>query len=214
MQRFQLTLRLAQLLVFIGISTSAVSAAEHSQVTINPERSVVEWTGEKVTGSHHGLVQIHEGHAYLSDGTLTGGEFLLDMQSIVVKDIENPKDNAKLTRHLQSDDFFSAQDHRYAAFRITHVRPLEAKDRDGENYEISGDLSIKGITHAIHFPARVIVTDTEAKATAIVAVDRTQFNVRYGSGKFFENLGDKLIYDQFEVTLSLVGKVEAPPPSL
>ena len=208
MQRLRFLL-LIQLVIFIGASPSIVLGAEHSQVTINPEQSNVEWTGKKVTGSHHGTVQIHEGHAYLSDGALTGGEFSLDMQSIAVKDIDNPKDNAKLTGHLQSDDFFSAEDHRYATFDITNVRPLEPKDRDGANCEIFGDLSIKGITRTIHFPARVIVKDTEAKATATVAVDRTKFNVRYGSGKFFENLGDKLIYDQFEVTLSLVGKIEA-----
>lgn len=131
------------------------------------------------------------------------------MSSIAVKDIEDGDDNKKLTNHLKSGDFFGADLFPATTFTITKAEPIATAAAGEPNYTITGDLTIKGITAAVTFPATVQIGTDTATASAKVSVDRTKYNVRYGSGRFFENLGNKLIYDEFEVSLDLKAKLAA-----
>ena len=195
-------------LAVICLASSAY-AADRKVVAIDLEQSKVEWTGEKLTGSHTGTVALRSGQAIIEDGQLVGGKFEIGMDTIVNKDLSDEKDNAKLTKHLKSDDFFGVEAFPVTTFTITKAVALPATRGGQANYEISGDLTIKGITLPLTFPAAVEIGDKSAKASATLAVDRTKYNVRYGSGKFFENLGDKLIYDEFKINLDLRGDIAA-----
>jgi polyisoprenoid-binding protein YceI len=181
--------------------------AEAKSYSIDPSVSSLEWTGRKLLGSfHNGQVQLKNGSAVVEGGTLVGGNFEIDMSTISVADIKDPKDNQKLTGHLKSDDFFKVQAFPASTFKFKKATPIANAAPGQANYEITGDLSILGITKSITFPATVTVTSNEASATGKVTVDRTLWNIRYGSGKFFDNLGDKVIKDEFEVALNLKAK--------
>jgi polyisoprenoid-binding protein YceI len=191
-------------LAILFLSASAFAAPV--SLSVDTESSVLKWTGKKVTGEHFGTVKVASGKVNLVDGTLKGGTFDIDMTSISVIDIKDPKYNKKLTDHLLSEDFFNALEFPKAQFEIKEAKRIEGA-KDGEpNYEITGTLSIKGIENDVTFPALVKVNGSEASAKATVTLDRTKWNVKYGSGKFFENLGDKLIYDDFTVELDVKAK--------
>jgi polyisoprenoid-binding protein YceI len=167
---------------------------------VDVKNSVLNWTGTKVTGKHHGRVWLKSGKVEIDKADIKGGEFVMDMSSIKVDDIKDPEYNGKLTGHLKSDDFFGVTNHPTSTFKITSVRPL---NKDGYTHEITGNLTIKNITKPVSFPAKVLVKGDKATAKGKLVVDRTDFDVKYGSGKFFENMGDKMIHDNFEIELDL-----------
>ncbi|MCC7343704.1 MAG: YceI family protein [Deltaproteobacteria bacterium] len=193
MKRLLLTLALV-----IGLPGIA-AAAETYQLDV--QQSQIEWVGKKVTGQHNGLVTLKGGQVTLDGQKLTGGDFKIDMKSIKVLDLTDPAANQKLTNHLNSDDFFSTASHPESVFKITSV-----KDLGSGKAEITGDLTIKGITKPVTFPAELSFQGDKIKATGTLKLDRTLWNIRYGSGKFFQGLGDKLIYDEFELKLNLYAK--------
>jgi polyisoprenoid-binding protein YceI len=160
--------------------------------------------GKKPTGQHNGTVDISSGNLFVDENKLTGGSFDIDFTSIKVLDITNPESNAKLTNHLKSDDFFSAEKFPIGKFEITSVTPLSGAGDN--NYTIGGNLIIKGITNPISFPANVIVSNNSITASADFNIDRTQWDVKTRSGKFFENLGDRLISDEIELKLTIAAK--------
>ncbi len=165
------------------------------------EKSKVHWIGSKVVGKHNGTIEIKEGEAYMKDGKLIGGKALIDMTSITVLDITDPETNAKLKGHLESDDFFSTEKFETSLFEITNVK------EDGNKYAVTGNLTIKDITHAITFTLSVNNSDGKYYATADFDIDRTMWDVKYGSGKFFDKLGDNMIYDNFNIRFDVVTKV-------
>lgn len=178
----------------------AFVAPEKEEVTfeVDPQQSQVAWKGEKVTGQHDGTVQLKEGTLTIQGDKLSSGHFTIDMSTIENNDLSG-EDKAKLEGHLKSDDFFGVESHPEAIFVIT-----KAKQKKGNQYEISGNLTIKDKTDKVTFPATVKVQDEKVTADATINVDRTKFGIRYGSGSFFDNLGDKAIYDDFELKISLV----------
>lgn len=177
-----------------AIVAFATEPTTGGEIDINS--STIEWLGKKVTGQHNGTVNIKSGNLEMSNGKLTGGMFEIDMTSITVTDLTGNM-KGKLEGHLASDDFFSVADYPVATVKIT-----EAKMLDSNKYDITADLTIKGITKPINFTA----TMNENTATADITVDRAKYNVRYGSGSFFEGLGDKMIYDNFDLSVKLVMK--------
>jgi len=169
---------------------------------VDAAKSTLGWTGEKVTGAHNGTVAISSGMMKMDDENVLSGEFAIDMTSINCLDIESEEYNGKLVGHLKSDDFFSVANHPTATFEITRAVAYEG---DGANHRVFGKLTIKGITNEISFPAQIDFTDAGFTAKANFTIDRSKWNVKYGSGSFFDALGDKLIYDDIKFDLNLTG---------
>ena len=163
-------------------------------VKVNVEKSVINWKAAKVTGEHMGTLNLKEASLEMENGTLKGGSFTADMTSINVTDLTGEY-KAKLEGHLRSDDFFSVDKHNEATFVITKV----SSKGNGE-YDVMGDFTIKGITNPVNFVAKV----NDKGATAKFKIDRAKYDIRYGSGSFFEGLGDKMIYDEFDLDIQLV----------
>jgi len=167
---------------------------------IDINKSTIEWFGTKVAGQHNGALSLKDGSVNIERGTFTGGRFVFDMSSIKVLDIKDEKWNLKLENHLKSEDFFGVEKHPLAVFEIISATPQKGSD----SYEIKGDLIIKGITHVVTFIAQVDINDSGSHARGKITVDRTLYDIRYKSGKFFENLGDKTIHDEFIITFDVV----------
>lgn len=170
--------------------------------TINKSESQVIWKASKVTGSHWGYVPIKNASLDYSSGKITTGSFEMDMVNLTVEDLTDPKSKGGLTTHLKSDDFFSVEKFNTATFKITN-----ASSSNGTDYTISGNLTIKGITQPISFPAKVSVSGKTLTATGQITFDRTKFDIKFRSGNYFEDLADKLIYDEVNLDIKLVATI-------
>lgn len=164
---------------------------------VNTEKSTLKWFATKVTGKHDGALKLAGGTVTTNGKTVTGGNFDIDMTSIIVSDVKDAEMNGKLLGHLKSDDFFSVEKHKKARFEITSVKALT-----GNQFDVTGKMTIKGITQEITFPATITTTAKGVKANAKITLDRTKWDIKYGSGKFFD-LGDKVIHDDFVIELNL-----------
>lgn len=160
-------------------------------------KSAINWTGKKVTGAHNGTINIKSGKLTLKDGNLSGGNFIIDTTSIKILDITDPATNAQFAGHLFSADFFASDSFPEAIFNITGM------DQIKENSLITGDLTIKEITHPVSFTAAIQVSDNTLTATGKILIDRTKYEMKFRSGNFFSNLGDTLIYNEFELDVTL-----------
>jgi polyisoprenoid-binding protein YceI len=163
---------------------------------IDLTNSGVKWVATKITDkTHEGTVALSEGGLQLTDGVITGGKFTIDMTSIVVTDLTGGM-KEKLEGHLKNEDFFNVEKFKTANIAILSV--------DGDN--VKANLTIKGITNEVSFPVKVVLDDNGGMtATADMEIDRTKFDVRYGSDSFFDNLGDKVIKDMIKFSVSLKG---------
>lgn len=191
MKKNALTLVLA---VVTGFTAFASNPVENDKKAVKTSESTVTWKGYKVTGSHFGVIDLKEGSLTFKNDKLVGGEFVVDMTTLNTQDLEGEyKDN--LDGHLKSDDFFGVDKHPTSKLVFTKVTA------NGKNsYKVKGNLTIKGKTNPITFDLSVY----GSKATATLKVDRSLYDVKYGSGSFFENLGDKTIYDEFDLVVDLV----------
>jgi polyisoprenoid-binding protein YceI len=171
---------------------------------VDASKSEVKWNGKKVTGEHYGTVDVKSGNLKLEDNKVKSGTIVMEMTTITVEDLTNESMNQKLTGHLKSDDFFSVDKH--------PVSTLELKEvllKSGNEYAVSADLTIKDITHPVIFDAIVDVKNGQLKATGTVEVDRTLYDIKFRSGRFFSNLGDNLIYDTFTLDFDIVANASA-----
>lgn len=159
------------------------------------------WKGSKPGGEHNGLIRIKEGGKFLiNNGKLVGGEFIIDMNSIIDLDIPDAEMNAKLVGHLKSADFFHVDSFPEAKFVIASVEALN--DVPEYTHTINGNLTMKGITKGISFKAKVTVAEGNVSATSEEFIlDRTQWNVNYGSKSIFKELKDKFINDEFSLKI-------------
>jgi polyisoprenoid-binding protein YceI len=181
-------------LVLSGLFLLNVMA--QSKLTADTEKSKLLWLGEKVTGQHTGTINLQSGWINWQDNKIVSGEFSIDMASL--KDTE---DNVKLQGHLKSDDFFGVEKFPTAKLVITGSTPF-----DKGTGVVSGSLTIKGVTNPIEFKATTQKKEDGVWFFANIVVDRTKYNIRYGSGSFFDNLGDKTIYDEFKLKVNLLVK--------
>jgi len=167
---------------------------------VDVKASTFNWLGKKVTGEHNGTIGIQSGSLVVNGGILQGGEFTIDMKTIKCLDLTDAGYNAKLVGHLTTPDFFDV-----ANFPIAKLNIKKAKLKSGSNYDLSGELTINGVTQPISFPS-VVSVDTKGAitATAKFDVDRTKFGSKFGSKSFFESIGDKMIYDNFQVDVKIV----------
>ena len=184
----------------------AIATKPHTDhVRVDSEKSTVKWKGSKITEGHDGFIKIQEGVLMIEHGTLVGGSISIDMNTITNSDIESEKYKAKLEGHLKSDDFFYVEKFPISTLKIREAIKTAVPGGDlRSSYTIVADLTIKGITHTIDFVADVNINKLEFSATAKIKIDRTQWDIKYHSGNYFKDLGDKLILDEIEFDISLL----------
>jgi len=182
------------------VNTDDTATVDGEKFQVDTKNSTIAWKGSKIVGdAHHGTLHLSEGSLYIKDGKLTGGSFVIDMNSIKNIDVTDASYNKKLVNHLLNEDFFDAAKYPTATFKITEVVYEVGMDL------IKGDLSIKGITKNISVPATTTVTENGATFKSLAfEIDRTEWGIKYKSGKFFASLKDKAIKDEFEITVNLI----------
>ena len=175
-------------------SNDNVLQASDASYTINPDQSIIVWTGREVTTSKHfGNIYFASGQFEVKSGLISSGEFVVDMTTIDNQDLPEER-RARLEAHLKSDDFFSVESHPTALLSILSSESLA----DGK-WLVSGELTIKTFTHPVEF--EMLNSNDGWKANLVF--DRSKYEVKFRSGTFFENLGDKLIYDDIELAINL-----------
>lgn len=188
----------------IGEADTIIANTEGAdKYAVNPAESVVEWKGFKPTGQHNGTIAIKSGNLYMKDSTPVGGDFLLDMQSIKVLDIQDSVYNGKLKGHLRSADFFDVDNNPEATFVITQiVRSKESKT----SYTLTGNLTIKGISKSISFPVDITTEgETFQGSTPEFTIDRAAYDIKFKSKKFFDDLKDDFINDEIALVIKIKG---------
>ena len=192
MKRTILTLLLAIITTF-----SFATKPHTDNVRVDTKSSTVKWIGSKVASAHEGTINIQKGMLMIDHGTLVGGQFSIDMNSIENTDQEG-KWKEKLEGHLKNEDFFNVE--KFPTATITIIKATKGTEN---NYTIIANLTIKGITHPVSFEANVNINGINFLATANIKIDRTKWDITYNSGNFFENLGDYLIKDEIEFDVFL-----------
>ncbi|MEQ3662020.1 MAG: YceI family protein [Flavobacterium sp.] len=160
---------------------------------IDAKKSNIHWVGKKVTGQHEGTIDLKEGALVFKGKKLVGGKFIVDMTTINTTDLEGGM-KQKLDGHLKSEDFFGVEKFQTASLAFKTIA-----DKGNNSYTVTADLTIKGITNSVTFDIKV----NGKVATTKLIVNRAKYDIRYGSGSFFDNLGDKTIYDDFELDVTL-----------
>jgi polyisoprenoid-binding protein YceI len=194
-------------IVVLGSLLLSVPAFAAEVMKIDTASSMVGWKGTKKMGSaHNGNISIKEGSVTVdAKGMIKAGEFTVDMSTISNEDLKSSPDyQKKLVSHLASPDFFDVAKFPTASFKIKSVK-ADAKKKD--EVVINGDFTMIGKTQPISFPAKVSFDKGTASGEATIKIDRTKWGLKYGSGNFFKELtADKIISDEFELTLKLVAK--------
>jgi len=162
---------------------------------IDISKSTVKWVGKKVTGSHEGNISIKEGHIHFDDNAFTGGNIVIDMSTIECTDLDGDS-KQNIENHLSSDDFFGVKKYPTANLEVISAEKVKYSKN---KYQVKGILEIKNIKNDVEF--EVVIDNSLAKVELVI--DRTKYDIKYGSGSFFDNLGDKMIYDDFNLSVSL-----------
>ena len=185
------------------IFESFVPGIPHTDVyKVDTSLSSLEWYAQKVTGKHNGTIKLLKGEIANNHGNYTG-TFEIDMTSIVDKDMESPEYRTKLENHLKSEDFFDVAKYPVSKFSMTSVSAL-AEAKEGLTHSVKGMLTIKDKTNEITFDAAIKMDGGKIFATGSAIVDRSKFDVKYGSKTFFADIGDKMIYDEFTLKFNVV----------
>jgi len=179
---------------------AAVAESTAEVYTANTTKSMIEWKGFKPTGSHNGTIAVKAGKLKVNNNSIESGNFTIDMNSIAVTDIpKEDEKNGKLSGHLKSADFFDVETYPNANFEITGIETVDGKTI------LSGNLTLKDATNNISIP---VITDMKDNIMTLTSetfmIDRSKWNVEYGSKSFFDNLGDKFINDDMELKVTLV----------
>ncbi|MNS62500.1 hypothetical protein D3C72_955650 [compost metagenome] len=183
-------LKTIALALVVVLSTLSVTAQTKK---VDASKSTINWVGKKVTGQHSGTVNFKDGALVFKGKKLAGGTFTVDMPSLTATDLTGEY-QGKLNGHLKSDDFFGTE--KFPTSTLI-FKKIAAKGKDV--YTVTADLTIKGKTNPVTFD----ITVAGNTATTALKVDRTKYDIKYGSGSFFDNLGDKAISDEFELTVAL-----------
>lgn len=174
---------------------------ETTNFKIVSANSQIDWTGRKVTGAHNGTIGIKEGNFIAKDGKINGGNIVINTAAIKILDVTDPATNAQFAGHLASDDFFSTEKFPTAAFDI-----LSVKEVSNNTYHLEGNLTIKDITHLVGFDAKVESNKNGIKFSGKLVIDRTKYDIRFRSGNFFVDLGDTLIYNDFDLDFDITAE--------
>lgn len=179
-------------IIALFVLTSTTIYAQKKEIDAN--KSILNWNGKKVTGEHYGTIGLKNGQLHYKDKELLKATLIVDMATITCTDIENEEYNKKLVAHLKSDDFFGVKTY------PTSTLVINSFSKKGEVYIAKGKLTIKDISNPVEFAVNIKNDELSGK----LIIDRSLYNVRYGSGKYFDNLGDKMIYDDFELDFKII----------
>ena len=166
---------------------------------INLDSSIIYWTGKKIYKSHNGTLKFYSGNIQVKNDIIVGGEFKVDMNSMLCTDIKKPGPNQGLINHLKDEDFFNVQDHPFSELKI-----INSEKKINDEYMFLAELKIKDIIHPITFNGSINKTKNLYSSNIQIIFDRTLFDIKYGSGKFFEELGDKAILDEIELEIKVL----------
>ena len=191
---------------FAQKATTKAAASAVAAYKLQPQLSTLGWEGKAVTHGHNGTIQFTGGELQVRNNMVVGGTVTVDMKTIKATDITDPDNHAKFVGHMSSDDFFGAEKFPTSTFKITSITPIAGAAANADNATIAGDMTIKGVTQKISFPAKVGVKNGIAAATGKVTIDRTKYGLKYGSKSFFDSIGDKAIYDEFTLSFNVVAK--------
>lgn len=186
-------------------SSQSKKAGEPVSYLLSPEESELNWYSKKILADtkHNGTVLIKAGYITMADDELTGGEISIDMSTVKDKDMEGKPSAQTLEKHLMSEDFFDVAKYPTANFVIKTVSKKKI-DNGEEIYSLVGDMRVKDKTNSIELEAKILREDDKISLLADFSIDRTLWEIKYGSGKFFKSLGDELIDDIIEYKLDLV----------
>jgi polyisoprenoid-binding protein YceI len=187
-----------------GLAAIAGGPAPKASETlaVDAKASTFKWHAKKVTGEHNGTVNFSGGSVVVENGAIKSGNVEVDMTTIDNLDMQGEYKD-KLIGHLKSDDFFSVEKNPKSTLVIKKTEAIKGS-KTAENYNVTADLTIKGITKEITFPAIIVVKKGSVVANADFNIDRTKWDIRYGSKSFIEGIGDKAIDDNFNVKVRLV----------
>ncbi len=195
----KISMSLIAIAAVTAFAFTTTNAKKDTTYSIDTKSTTATWIGRKVTGEHTGGITISKG-SIVSDGkSIKGGSFEFDMNSITNTDITDQGYHDKLIGHLKSADFFSTEKYPTVKFEIT-----KATLKSGNDYDVVGKLTIKGIANEIAFPALIKMDAKTIVTVAKIMVNRTKFDIKYGSAAFFESIGDKAISDDFELNINIV----------
>ena len=189
-----------QLIKDTSMEVSSTTSQDSDTLWVDKLNSNVQWIGRKVTGEHSGRIQLAGGFIVKGDGKLNSGEILMNMQSITVDDIENPKWNQKLVDHLKNDDFFNSEKYPTAKFVFSEFKGK------GADTHVKGNMTIRDKTVALNFVLNTVIDADSSYASGSINIDRSLFGVKYGSGSFFKGLGDEMIMDEFSLNFKLIAR--------
>lgn len=208
------------IIALISLSSCKKEATENAETTTETEvtgvsgtfnvdtsMSVIDWIGSKPAGKHTGTISLSNGSFEITDGSITGGNFTIDMNSITVTDLEG-EDKMKLETHLKGTGEKESEDHFFnvTKFPTGNFKMLSAEPESGA-YFVKGILTLKEISKEINFAAEIAITDTEIKLISDpFKINRTTWNVNYASKSIFDNLKDQFIDDEIELVVKVVAK--------
>lgn len=184
----------------LGLLIASLSVNATENYKLDAKSSKIEWVGKKLAGQHEGTINFSEGEFNVAKGQLVAGRVTVDMNSIVTTDLQGEY-KGKLEGHLKAPDFFDVAQFATSKFEITSV-VYEGK----EKAKIQGKLTIKGISQEVSLDATVKLAGSAMVAVGKIKVDRTKYGLKYGSKSFFSDLGDKVIDDEFELSLNVIAK--------
>jgi len=187
--------------ILVALITVAATGSGQTKYTADLSTTQLKWKGTKVVGEHVGTIQLKDGWITWKKNSLVSGTFEIDMGTLKDEDQKDEKMRNMLENHLKSDDFFGVEKFPVSTLVINTPTAF----RKGKAY-ITANLTIKGITQPVSFNATVSENGDELVFVAPITIDRTKYGLKYGSGKFFTNLGDKAISDEFTVDVNLVVK--------
>ncbi|WP_375578073.1 YceI family protein [Marivirga tractuosa] len=215
-----------------------VTESEGMEISVSSDEADMEFVGTKPTGRHYGNIALSDGSIKVKDGEITGGKFVFDLNEITITDLKDDEENhQKLVGHLQSDDFFDAENHPQVTFELVSLKSLNpdktaesydsyqndmeqpAEDEkimelpefelEGATHEVTGNLTMRGKTLAITVPAKVEVTDNSVKAFTNFSIDRTKWGLMYGDeSKATDKAKDQFIYNKVGVGFNINAKAK------
>lgn len=194
---------LVAIIVCLGIHLCAFIPETTQVWTVNTTQSILTWEGKKTGGGHTGNIQLKSGQLIMLDDKIISGNFKIDINSITCADLQHAETNEKLITHLKSDDFFGVKQYPTAHFELLDISYGQSPAIPENMHTVKGSLTIKGITNNIEFPAMITFDADTMLAQGRIKIDRTQWEIRYGSGKFFDNLGDNIISDFFTLEFQI-----------